>query len=119
MLLLRSDDLGSGPRMSKAIHTKGAPTLYSCSLPLDHPVDLFGRSHHFTGPNADVDGVVTWWTTGSITPNFFPTLKLFERFLLLSEQGLLERTSPFSSADLFRLLHTFFDSVTLIGQGSS
>ncbi|GFW18189.1 hypothetical protein TNCV_4007291 [Trichonephila clavipes] len=34
MLLLPSDDLGSGRRMSKAIRSKGAPTLYSCSLPL-------------------------------------------------------------------------------------
>ncbi|GFT72404.1 hypothetical protein TNCV_3609441 [Trichonephila clavipes] len=34
MLLLPFDDLGSGPRMSKAIRSKGAPTLYSCSLPL-------------------------------------------------------------------------------------
>ncbi|GFX87609.1 hypothetical protein TNCV_2465021 [Trichonephila clavipes] len=80
--MLSSDDLGSGPRMSKAIRSKGAPTLYSCSLPLvrflgplraaqgSHmrntflrhcssrsahelfyqPVDLFGRSHHSTGP---------------------------------------------------------------------
>ncbi|GFS70024.1 hypothetical protein TNCV_748011 [Trichonephila clavipes] len=59
----------------------------------------------------------TWRTTGSITPNFFSTLKLFEIFLLLSEQGLFERTCPFSS-DPFRLLHTFFDSVTLVRQGS-
>ncbi|GFU03783.1 hypothetical protein TNCV_4376291 [Trichonephila clavipes] len=34
MFLLPSDDLGNGPRMSKAIRSKGAPTLYSCSLPL-------------------------------------------------------------------------------------
>ncbi|GFV03877.1 hypothetical protein TNCV_3173111 [Trichonephila clavipes] len=34
MLLLPSEDLGSGPRMLKAIRPKGAPTLYSCSLPL-------------------------------------------------------------------------------------
>ncbi|GFX31608.1 hypothetical protein TNCV_688561 [Trichonephila clavipes] len=31
---LPSDDLGSGPSISKAIHSKGAPILYSCSLPL-------------------------------------------------------------------------------------
>ncbi|GFV03876.1 hypothetical protein TNCV_3173101 [Trichonephila clavipes] len=71
------------------------------------------------GSNSDVDGVVTWWTTGCITPNFFSTLKLYERFLLLSEQGFFERKSPFSSADLFRLLLTFFNSVTLVRQGSS
>ncbi|GFW33587.1 hypothetical protein TNCV_2211191 [Trichonephila clavipes] len=36
MLLLPSDDLRSGPRMSKAIRSKGAPTLYCCRLPLAH-----------------------------------------------------------------------------------
>ncbi|GFU95017.1 hypothetical protein TNCV_4138011 [Trichonephila clavipes] len=34
MMLLPSDDLGSGPRTLKAIRSKGAPTLYSCSLSL-------------------------------------------------------------------------------------
>ncbi|GFV71015.1 hypothetical protein TNCV_1447151 [Trichonephila clavipes] len=34
MLLLPSDDLGSGPRMSNAIRSKDVPTLYSCSFPL-------------------------------------------------------------------------------------
>ncbi|GFW83898.1 hypothetical protein TNCV_856811 [Trichonephila clavipes] len=32
MSLLPSDDLGNGPRMSKAIRSKGTSKLYSCSL---------------------------------------------------------------------------------------
>ncbi|GFV25638.1 hypothetical protein TNCV_1459531 [Trichonephila clavipes] len=71
------------------------------------------------GSNSNVDGVVTWWTTRSIMPNFFLTLKLFERFVLLSEQSLFERMSPFSSGGLFRYIHTFFDSVILVRPGVS
>ncbi|GFV02919.1 hypothetical protein TNCV_2743821 [Trichonephila clavipes] len=58
----------------------------------------------------DVDGVVTWWTTGSFTQNFFSTLQLY---LLFSGQGLLEGDSIFPSADIFWWLHTFLDSIKL------
>ncbi|GFX73303.1 hypothetical protein TNCV_4206531 [Trichonephila clavipes] len=48
MLLLPSDDLGSGRRMSNAIRSKGAPTLYSCSLPLN----LGGRTGKILRPSS-------------------------------------------------------------------
>ncbi|GFT72409.1 hypothetical protein TNCV_3609491 [Trichonephila clavipes] len=131
-MLLAPDDLGSGPRMSKAIRSKGALTLYICSLflvrflgPLrvahgqhvrqhflrhsqycssrsapelfDQPVDLFGLSS-LHGSNSHVDGVVNWWTIGSITPNFFSIFELHLQFLGL---GLLERVSGFPCAHSF------------------
>ncbi|GFX69827.1 uncharacterized protein TNCV_4391821 [Trichonephila clavipes] len=48
--------------------------------------------------NANVDGVVTWWTIGYITPNFFSIL---EQYLQLSGHCFLERASAFPCADSF------------------
>ncbi|GFX57829.1 hypothetical protein TNCV_943891 [Trichonephila clavipes] len=69
MLLLPSDDLGSRPKMSKAIRSKGAPPLYICSLPYSA----------FYGTFACSTGIPYATTLFHVTPHIVPIVPMLSR----------------------------------------